>query len=58
MKLGGKDEGKGGGGGGDAVMLSVGLTAGGSLPLKLPGSYPGSIGFNSDGSVYVDGKLI
>ncbi|KAF4366092.1 hypothetical protein G4B88_000684 [Cannabis sativa] len=41
--------------GSDAVMLSVGLTAGGSLPLKLPGSYSGSIGFNSDGSVYVDG---
>ncbi|XP_017980842.1 PREDICTED: uncharacterized protein LOC18591155 [Theobroma cacao] len=48
------DEGKG-----DSVMLSVGLTVGGSLPLKLPGSYPGSIGFNSDGSVYLDGiKLV
>ena len=47
----GRDDGKG-----DAVMLSVGLTAGGSLPLKLPGSYSGSIGFNSDGSVYVDGN--
>lgn len=44
---------------GEEVMLSVGLTAGGSLPLKLPGSYPGSIGFNSDGSVYLDGiKLV
>ncbi|XVF39887.1 hypothetical protein PTKIN_Ptkin01aG0069100 [Pterospermum kingtungense] len=44
---------------GEAVMLSVGLTAGGSLPLKLPGTYPGSIGFNSDGSVYLDGiKLV
>ncbi|PON65035.1 SPRY domain containing protein [Parasponia andersonii] len=50
LKLGGRDDGKS-----DAVMLSVGLTAGGSLPLKLPGSYSGSIGFNSDGSVYVDG---
>ncbi|KAL5559072.1 hypothetical protein UlMin_035283 [Ulmus minor] len=51
LKLGsGKDDGKG-----EAVMLSVGLTPGGSLPLKLPGSYPGSIGFNSNGSVYVDG---
>ncbi|GKV04584.1 hypothetical protein SLEP1_g16728 [Rubroshorea leprosula] len=39
----------------DAVMMSVGLTAGGPLPLKLPGSYPGSIGFNSDGSVFLDG---
>lgn len=53
LKLGGKlDDGKDH----EGVMLSVGLTAGGSLPLKLPGSYPGSIGFNSDGSVYVDGN--
>ncbi|KAL5780212.1 hypothetical protein ACOSQ2_010949 [Xanthoceras sorbifolium] len=43
----------------ELVMLSVGLTAGGSLPLRLPGSYPGSIGFNSNGSVYLDGiKLV
>ncbi|KAK9028722.1 hypothetical protein V6N11_025869 [Hibiscus sabdariffa] len=49
-----KDDGKGG-----AVMLSVGLTAGGYNPLMLPGTYPGSIGFNSDGSVYLDGiKLV
>ncbi|XP_039058499.1 uncharacterized protein LOC120202086 isoform X2 [Hibiscus syriacus] len=49
-----KDDGKG-----DAVMLSVGLTAGGSLPLKLPGTFPGSIGFNSNGCVYLDGiKLV
>ncbi|XP_010263457.1 PREDICTED: uncharacterized protein LOC104601722 [Nelumbo nucifera] len=42
------------------VMLSVGLTTGGgSLPSKLPGSYPGSIGFNSNGSVHLDGiKLV
>ncbi|XP_022714504.1 uncharacterized protein LOC111274092 [Durio zibethinus] len=54
LKLATKDDGKG-----EAVMLSVGLTAGGSLPSKLPGSYPGSIGFNSDGSVYLDGiKLV
>ncbi|GMI96721.1 hypothetical protein HRI_003341400 [Hibiscus trionum] len=46
-------------GNGEAVMLSLGLTAGGSLPLKLPGTYPGSIGFNSNGSVYLDGiKLV
>lgn len=51
LRLGCRDDGKV-----DAVMLSVGLTAGGSLPLKLPGSYSGSIGFNSDGSVYVDGN--
>ncbi|KAK8585004.1 hypothetical protein V6N13_138946 [Hibiscus sabdariffa] len=54
LKLANRDDGKG-----EAIMLSVGLTAGGSLPLKLPGSYPGSIGFNSDGSVYLDGiKLV
>ncbi|KAE8659125.1 hypothetical protein F3Y22_tig00116964pilonHSYRG00138 [Hibiscus syriacus] len=46
-----RDDGKG-----EAVMLSMGLTAGDSLPSKLPGSYPGSIGFNSDGSVYLDGN--
>ncbi|KAI3726659.1 hypothetical protein L1987_66458 [Smallanthus sonchifolius] len=41
------------------VMLSVGLSGGGSLPVKLPGSYPGSVGFNSDGSIYLDGiKLV
>ncbi|KAI6688073.1 hypothetical protein NL676_024901 [Syzygium grande] len=43
------------GGNGEAVEVSLGLTAGGSLPLKLPGSYPGSIGFNSNGSVFLDG---
>ncbi|GKV22189.1 hypothetical protein SLEP1_g32074 [Rubroshorea leprosula] len=44
---------------GDAVMILVGLTVGAPLPLKLSGSYPGSIGFNSDGSVYLDGiKLV
>ncbi|KAJ4701718.1 Concanavalin A-like lectin/glucanase domain containing protein [Melia azedarach] len=54
FKLASKDEGKG-----EVVMLSLGLTPGGSLPLRLPGSYPGSIGFNSDGSVYLDGiKLV
>ncbi|XP_022034215.1 uncharacterized protein LOC110936181 isoform X3 [Helianthus annuus] len=37
------------------IVLSVGLAGGGSLPLKLPGSYPGSIGFNSDGSIYLEG---
>lgn len=52
FKLASKDEGKG-----EVVMLSLGLTPGGSLPLRLPGSYPGSIGFNSDGSVYLDGKV-
>ncbi|XP_076953671.1 uncharacterized protein LOC143627834 [Bidens hawaiensis] len=42
-----------------SVMLSVGFTVGGPLLVKLPGSYPESIGFHSDGSVYLDGnKLI
>lgn len=41
------------------IVLSIGLTsaAAGSLPLKLPGSYQGSIGFNSNGSVFLDGKF-
>lgn len=39
----------------EVVMISVGFTGGSSLPMKLPGSYPGSIGFNSNGSVYLDG---
>ncbi|KAF5955584.1 hypothetical protein HYC85_008440 [Camellia sinensis] len=51
---GGRDDVKG-----EAVGLAVGLTRGGSLPLKLPGSYLASIGFNSDGSVYLGGtKLV
>ncbi|KAH7523656.1 hypothetical protein FEM48_Zijuj06G0035100 [Ziziphus jujuba var. spinosa] len=54
LVVGGKDDGKG-----EAVMLSIGLSAGGSIPLKLPGSYQGSIGFSSNGSVYLDGmKLV
>ncbi|KAK4744031.1 hypothetical protein SAY87_010343 [Trapa incisa] len=39
----------------DAVAASIGLTVGGAFPMKLPGSYPGSIGFNSTGSLYLDG---
>ncbi|OAY50962.1 uncharacterized protein LOC110614819 [Manihot esculenta] len=54
LKIAGKDDDKS-----EAVMLSLGLTTGGSLPLKHPGSYPGSIGFNSNGSVYLEGtKLV
>lgn len=47
--------------GGDkaGLTMSVGLTSSSLVPLKVPGSYRGSIGFNSDGSVYVDGiKLV
>ena len=48
-KLGSKDDDKG-----EVVMLSMRLTVGGSLPLKLPSSFPGSIGLNSNGFVYLD----
>nr|KYP42309.1 hypothetical protein KK1_036301 [Cajanus cajan] len=49
-------EGGNGNGKGQSVMFSLGLTALGSVPLRFPGSYPGSIGFNSNGSLYLDGK--
>lgn len=52
MKAGLKEDGKNG-----VVALSLGLSGGGFLPLKLPGSYSGSIGFNSNGSVYLDGNF-
>ncbi|KAL3013195.1 hypothetical protein AAZX31_06G039400 [Glycine max] len=47
---------EGEGGKGESVMFSFGLTAGGSVPLRVPGSYTGSIGFNSNGSLYLDGN--
>jgi len=40
-----------------SVMFSLGLTAGGAVPLRVPGSYPRSIGFNSNGSVFLEGNL-
>ncbi|KAJ4966744.1 hypothetical protein NE237_018593 [Protea cynaroides] len=47
------------GGQDEPVIWSLGLSGGGYLPWKIPGSYPGSIGFNSNGSVFLDGiKLI
>lgn len=46
-----KAEGKDG-----SVMVSLGLSSGGSVPLRVPGSYPRSIGFNSNGSVFLDGN--
>lgn len=52
MKIGFREDGKN-----EMVALSLGLSGGGFLPLKLPGSYSGSIGFNSNGSVYLDGNL-
>ncbi|CAL9091815.1 uncharacterized protein LOC135581181 [Musa acuminata AAA Group] len=41
-------------------LLSLGLTHGGSLPSRpSPGTYRGSIGFHSDGSLHLDGmKLV
>ncbi|KOM48986.1 hypothetical protein LR48_Vigan07g269000 [Vigna angularis] len=54
VKLGQKEGGKSG-----SVMFSLGLTAGGGVPLRVPGSYPRSIGFNSNGSVFLEGmKLV
>ncbi|KAL8261175.1 hypothetical protein R6Q59_025224 [Mikania micrantha] len=38
--------------------LSVGLAGGSFVPAKVPGSYSGSIGFNSDGSVYLEGVKV
>lgn len=55
MKVDGREN---GGKKSDSVMFSLGLTIGGPVVLKVPGSYPGSIGFNSNGSVYLDGKLL
>ncbi|XP_076939636.1 uncharacterized protein LOC143608503 [Bidens hawaiensis] len=40
---------------GNMEELTVGLAGGGWMPVKIPGSYPGSIGFKSDGSVYLEG---
>ncbi|RWV80119.1 hypothetical protein GW17_00058653, partial [Ensete ventricosum] len=38
-------------------LLSLGLTHGGSLPSRpSPGTYRGSVGFHSDGSLHLDGK--
>ncbi|KAG4382434.1 hypothetical protein GLYMA_14G085000v4 [Glycine max] len=55
MKLGQKEGGEKSG----SVMFSLGLTAGGGVPLTVPGSYPRSIGFNSNGSVFLEGmKLV
>uniref|UniRef100_A0A7N0SXH6 SPRY domain-containing protein n=1 Tax=Kalanchoe fedtschenkoi TaxID=63787 RepID=A0A7N0SXH6_KALFE len=52
----------GGGGedvrGGGGHLVAVGLTAGGVLPMKVPGSYPGSIGFSSTGSIYHNGNKL
>ncbi|XP_047323677.1 uncharacterized protein LOC124927324 [Impatiens glandulifera] len=37
-------------------FLLIGLSRGGFLSSKkMPGSFPGSVGFNSNGSVYLDG---
>lgn len=41
----------------EIVMVGIGLTGGGQLPLKFPGSFAGSVGFNSTGSLFLDGEL-
>ncbi|CAI8606293.1 unnamed protein product [Vicia faba] len=42
-----------------SVLVSLGLSSGGGVPFRVPGSYPRSIGFNSNGSVFLDGmKLV
>lgn len=38
-------------------LVAIGLTKGGHLPLKFPGCFLGSVGFNSSGAVYLDGKF-
>ncbi|CAH9100506.1 unnamed protein product [Cuscuta epithymum] len=40
------------------VAISIGLSGSGCLPFRLPGSYPGSIGFHSNGSVCLDGMVL
>lgn len=41
------------------VKMSIGLSVGGIVTTRLPGTYPGSIAFNSDGSVFLGGmKLV
>lgn len=39
----------------EGILLSVGLTGEPPLAVKFPGTFPGSVGFNSTGSVYLDG---
>ncbi|XP_042491556.1 uncharacterized protein LOC122071297 [Macadamia integrifolia] len=47
------------GGQNEMTVFSVGFSVGGSLPRQIPGSYAGSIGFNSNGSLFLDGmKLV
>ncbi|KAL8523167.1 hypothetical protein ACS0TY_013218 [Phlomoides rotata] len=38
-----------------SVLLCLGFTGGSSIPFRIPGTSPGSIGFNSTGSVFLDG---
>ncbi|XP_057794443.1 uncharacterized protein LOC131010799 [Salvia miltiorrhiza] len=43
----------------EAVLLCVGLTGLNPLPFRIPGTFPASIGFNSTGSLSLDGtKLV
>lgn len=41
----------------NTILVSLGLTHGGTLPAgSFSGTYPGSIGFHSNGCVFLDGK--
>lgn len=42
----------------EGIWLSVGLTGVNPLPLRIPGSFAASIGFNSNGSLYLDGSIL
>ncbi|RAL40554.1 hypothetical protein DM860_006624 [Cuscuta australis] len=42
----------------DFVGLCVGLTGAGDPPAKIPGTYPGSVGFNSNASVFLAGTRL
>ncbi|CAM8912647.1 unnamed protein product [Rhodiola kirilowii] len=56
--MGARDEGRINSGGGEP-LVAVGLTVGGLLSMKIPGSYAGSIGFSSNDSLYhVGNKLV
>ncbi|CAH2070551.1 unnamed protein product [Thlaspi arvense] len=56
------DKSKGWDGENEEAVLSLGLGTGGSIGVgeaRLPGKFPASIGFQSDGAVYLDGmKLV
>ncbi|XP_042013984.1 uncharacterized protein LOC121762234 [Salvia splendens] len=45
--------------GGDSCLVCVGLTGVNPIPVRFPGSFPASIGFNSTGAIFLNGtKLV